>query len=138
LVRSPLQHLFDIALVHLLVLVKDTGLFVRKRMPGHLLFILKEHRWLTGVNWRMALALTVEHVPRRNGSPLIRGMHVILGQLVLEDLRLGELVVVLVLLTVTDGLAVVDSVVVLTMAAIATGLRARRIFRKLIIGVSTM
>ena len=85
----------------------------------------------------MALTLTVEHVPCRDGSPLIRGMHVILGQLVLEDLRLGELVVVLVLLTVTDGLAVVDSVV-LTMAAIATGLRARRIFRKLIIGVSTM
>ena len=65
-------------------------------------------------------------------------MHVILGQLVLEDLRLGELVVVLVLLTVTDGLAVVDSVVVLTMATIATGLRSRGIFRKLIIGVSTM
>ena len=64
-------------------------------------------------------------------------MHVILGELVLENLRLGELIVVLVLLTVTDGLAVVDSVV-LTMAAIATGLRARRIFRKLIIGVSTM
>lgn len=140
LVCSPLQHLLDIALVHLFVLVKDTGLFVRKRMPGRLLFILEEDGLLGG-HWGVALPLAVEDVPGRDGASLVWCMHVILPQLVLENLRLRELVVIesdqvfclVVLLTVTDGLAMLVHRVGVTLAAITAGLRSRRVFRELIV-----